>query len=170
MPLRDVSDALIYSIYRRIQHQPLQIFPEQYGVPSIVTASQHGDDAEAAAVYSIYHTVRGGTYLGTALLPNRHPNNTSAAVAAAAAATASAASVGTPFQAQAPRATGHGEIQIDWIVAYWNIVDALRYSRAATRRALWRLAVGFWARLTSVAGRLLLLALVGSGVLYLVWR
>ena len=123
VPLRAMDDATLSGIYSRIAAEPLQIYHGRPGVATAVRASQHGDDRETAAVYSTYSSLRapaahtlasggGGGGGGGAAAQGMH----------AAAAAASSARSREP------------QIQIDWAVAYWNLVDMTRYARAASWR------------------------------------
>lgn len=123
LPLQAVSTDILAAIYRSIASNPLQIDHGHQGrVTTTIHAMHDADDVEARAHRSIYSSVPAAAV--------EDPYATAATAAAAAQA----------IGASKP-------VQIDWNVAFWNIVDGVRYVRSAWwREALahgWRWAASF---------------------------
>jgi len=142
VPLRGVDEDTLKAIYASIRDSPLQIYHGQPGVATAVRASEDAEDVETAASYSVYST-----------LPRVPPPS-----AAGAPPLHGAMLHGGALAAPPP-------IVVDWSVAYYNIVDAVRYARSAS----WNRATHAVARLRAAVSAIgpLPLAVVVVAVLLL---
>ena len=120
VPLRSMDDETLRVIYSRVAAQPLQIYYGQPGVTTAVHASQSGDDTETGATYSQYSVLRG---VGGGGGGGGGSGGGGGGIVIGG---------GTPHSHAA--ATAHSQVKIDWVVAYWNLVDMGRYARAASWR------------------------------------
>jgi hypothetical protein len=129
VPLRHLQEEELTQIYQRIKANPLRISAGARGavVGSVVRSSRTDDDSESGASLSIY---------------SRHSTEQLEEYIRAATAQAGAPTShigegwgGGGFSA-APATPAPAVVRVDWNVAYWNLVDASRYLRAATWRAL----------------------------------
>ena len=118
-PLRNADASLFLDIYRNISRHPLQISSGSFagrrgvdqgavGVATAVRAMEDGLDAETPATFSRYSSLRP--------MAQRAEADTTTAAAILAARAAAEASV------------GQRGVKVDWSVAYWNCVDAVRYA------------------------------------------
>lgn len=126
-PLRNADASLFLDIYRNISRHPLQISSGSFagrrgvdqgaaGVATAVRAMEDGLDAETPATFSRYSTLR-----PMAQRAEADPTTAAAILAARAAAEAS---------------VGQRGVKVDWNVAYWNCVDAVRYAKASAWRCV----------------------------------
>jgi len=159
IPLRNMPADSLLAIYQSIVQEPLQIAPAVDGVDSTIRCSQLANDTESGAIYSIYsalpHRAAAAATLahGTpASGGNLSVSSTEAPLHARALPVDSNGQGVTRREGSAdtgglrsalsrwaawlmpPQPDGQPLPAVDWAVAYYNLVDAMRYARAAVVR------------------------------------
>lgn len=132
VPLARAPEPPLLDIYASIVAHPLQIAPKVDRVDSTIHASESADDTESGPSFSIYSTLP--SHIAAAA--NGAVTGTPQELAAAPGqASTTAMGGGTPIGV--PPAAAPSQLpEVDWNVAYWNLVDAWRSTRASAARAL----------------------------------